>query len=115
MEAIGMIQQAKKAYESALVQWPDNSLALFGLGNTAYAMQDLKAAEKAFRRLYQRQPLSPAVINNLAVILSDLGCYEEAMTIINRGLSFNDTGDPFRQTLVQTREEIIKRKGSQEK
>jgi hypothetical protein len=110
MEALGLLEQARKAYESALVQWPGNPVALFGLGNTAYALGELKAAEKALRRLYLKDPERPAVANNLAVVLSGLGRHEEAMAMIRGAFSSNDMPASLRQRLSRTRKDIMERR-----
>src|SRR5258708_19907075 len=50
LEKTGPPASARGAYERALERWPDQLMALMGLGNTAYRAGDYEAAEPAFRR-----------------------------------------------------------------
>jgi tetratricopeptide (TPR) repeat protein len=107
LESIGQTDTAAIFYETALSLWPDNTIALFGAGNTAYALGDKKSAEVIYRRLLVRRPDHAAARNNLAFLLAGLGCIEAAIAELDKGLSIVDSEDPMRQHLLNTRTEIL--------
>lgn len=112
IEEKGMFKEARISYESALRKWPDHPIALFGLGNAAYAMGDLAASEMAFRRAYRIKPENPVVVNNLSMVLNDLGKRQEAISMISKALASNTLSEDLRQLLLQTRDEIKKQIGA---
>lgn len=113
IEETGMIRQARMAYETALRQWPDDPAALFGLGNTAYAMGDLNAAEAALRQLVGRQPENMAAVNNLAVVLGESGKRDEALRLISGALSSGSAPGDFRHELRRTRDTLLEQEHSE--
>lgn len=78
---------ARQAYATAIKRWPKNRVALLGLGNTAYRMHDLAAAEDAYRRATAAHPQSADAWNNLAQTLSDLGRKDEALDAGRRAVT----------------------------
>ncbi len=80
-------QAAREAYASALVRWERNLLALIGLGNTAYGMKDLAAAEAAYRRATREHPDAADAWNNLAQTLLELGRKDEALAAGHRAVA----------------------------
>ena len=58
-----------------------------GLGNTAYALNDLEGAKAAFLLASQDYPESAAAHNNLAFVLADLGQIDEALIAANRSVN----------------------------
>jgi hypothetical protein len=71
-------QLANTAYRTALTRWPDNLIAQMGLGNSAYQLADLNAAEQAFRQAVRDHPDTAAAYNNLAQVLLEQGKLTEA-------------------------------------
>jgi tetratricopeptide (TPR) repeat protein len=71
-------QLANTAYRTALTRWPDNLIAQMGLGNSAYQLADLNAAEQAFRQAVRDHPNTAAAYNNLAQVLLEQGKLTEA-------------------------------------
>ena len=71
LEQAGRPQAAAAAYAAIAERWPDSLAAWIGLGNTAYASQDLAAAEDAFRSATERHPEAAAAWNNLAHVLGE--------------------------------------------
>lgn len=53
----------------------------------AHAAGRLDEAEAAFRALAERHPKSPAVLNNLAVLLAKRGRFDEAAAMLRRALA----------------------------
>lgn len=78
LENIQRWDLAQTAYRTALGRWPDNLLALMGLGNSAYRLGELDAAREAFQAAVQHHPASGAAHNNLAQVLLEQGRLEEA-------------------------------------
>ena len=91
---------ARQAYESALARWPGHVVARVGLGNAAYAMRDLVAAEQAYRRATQEHPKAADAWNNLAQVLLERGNRSEAREAALRAI---ELGGPrlatYRDTL----------------
>lgn len=107
LESVGQTEAAAFFYDKALLLWPDNTLALFGAGNTYYAQGDNAAAETTYRRLLVLQPDHAAARNNLAHLLAERGCKNAAITELDAGLANVGNDDPLRQYLIDTRTEIL--------
>jgi tetratricopeptide (TPR) repeat protein len=93
---------AAESYRAALARWPQNLPAMMGLGNSLYALGDLKNSELAFRRAAETHPENGAAFNNLAHVLRTLGRREEALAAAQRAVAL---GGPqlgvFRKTLEE--------------
>ena len=73
LEQAGHRREARESYRALLARWPDNLVGLIGLGNVEYTLQDMPAAERAFRRASEAHPQSAIAFNNLAHVLAILG------------------------------------------
>jgi hypothetical protein len=78
LEQAGRPREARASYRALLERWPDNLVGLIGLGNVEYALGELPAAERAFRRASAAHPASAVAHNNLAHVLLELGRLAEA-------------------------------------
>jgi tetratricopeptide (TPR) repeat protein len=78
LEQVGETTAALEAYQAALGQWPNNSLALFGAGNTSYALIQYHQASKYFSSYIEQSPDSAAGWNNLAYSLMKRSCNDAA-------------------------------------
>lgn len=78
---------AQRAYATALRQWPKSLVARMGLGNTAYALNDLSAAEAAYRQATMDHPDAGDAWNNLAQALAELGRQDEASSAAKRAVA----------------------------
>lgn len=105
LEKAGRIAEANRAYAAMLQRWPDNLIAMMGLGNTAYALGRLAEAEKAFGRATAAHPLAAAAFNNLAQTLADQGKLEAALEAARRAVSLGGASLPAAQS---TLEDILK-------
>ncbi len=92
LENAGRSEEAATAWRTALQAWPNNPVALFGLGNAALARGDNIAAEEHFRAMLESDPVSSAARNNLAMALARQARYEEALREI--GIALEDNVDP---------------------
>ncbi|MCC6209559.1 MAG: PA2778 family cysteine peptidase [Burkholderiales bacterium] len=107
LEQAGRPREAREAYRALLARWPASELGLLGLGNTEYALKDLAAAERAFRRASDAHPASAAALNNLAHVLAALGRYEEAEAAARRAAA---QAGPLQAQARRTLEEILRRR-----
>ncbi|MEO8142678.1 MAG: PA2778 family cysteine peptidase [Betaproteobacteria bacterium] len=78
LEQAGRRAEARASYRALLARWPDNLVGLIGLGNVEYNLQDMAAAERAFRRASEAHPKSEIAWNNLAHVLAILGRLADA-------------------------------------
>jgi tetratricopeptide (TPR) repeat protein len=78
---------AQQAFAAALQRWPDERAALLGAGNTAYALGQREAAEKAYRQAVRKHPDFADGWNNLAQVLMELGRRVEASQAIARAVA----------------------------
>ncbi len=105
-ESSGNPDLAIPAYKAALDRWPDNSTALFRLGNSFFKSGDFSQAEQSYRKLLMANPDHTATRNNLAQMLADQGRCQEARRIIDEALSESDTEPWLSAALTATSEQI---------
>lgn len=103
LERLRQWQAAAKAYRAALGRWPGSLGAQLGLGNSRYALGELREAEAAYRAAVAAHPDSGIALNNLAQTLADQGRWGEAEAAIQRALAL---GGPQRQAFQATYDEI---------
>jgi tetratricopeptide (TPR) repeat protein len=101
-EATGFNASARNAYAAALSRWPKNFTARMGLGNTAYALNDLDAAAAAFRQAAIDHPDAAAAHNNLAHVLHQQRHFDEALTSARQAVALDGPlEDTARSTLAE--------------
>jgi tetratricopeptide (TPR) repeat protein len=108
LEQAGRFEAAALAWRAALGQWPDDTVALFGLANAQLALQDFAAAEASYRDLLQRDPGLLAARNNLALVLSGQGNHDAAMSEIESALAENR--DPALDDALRDTQATIRRR-----
>jgi tetratricopeptide (TPR) repeat protein len=108
VEAVIGLEKAKQptaavdGYRAALNRWPHNLAAVMGLGNSYYALGDLKNSEAAFRRAVALHPGSGAAWNNLADVLLRQGQRSEALDAARKAIALGGPGeDSFQKTLEE--------------
>jgi len=77
-------KRAITAYRRGLQRWPDHTLLLYGLGNSAFAVGRFDEAVQAYERLLSIQPRRAEAWNNLAYALLRLGRRQQAVEAIGR-------------------------------
>jgi len=107
MEGVALPQDLVLIFQAAANQWPQSDGALFGLGNAYYSLNKLKEAETTYRQLLEQHPQHVAARNNLAHVLSEIGCYDQAKAEVNDALTRMEPGDALREVLSETYEEIL--------
>ena len=102
IERVGEQEAALSVYVNMARRWPDSPGARFGRGNVLYAKGDLRGAAAAFRDASRVAPKMGATWNNLAVVLSELGRRDEAISAARTAIQ-TGTGDvgEFRRTLAE--------------
>lgn len=103
LEALGLSQAARAAYAAAQARWPDSLAAAVGLGNAAYAQDELAAAELAFLLAVRAHPDSVAALNNLAHVLARRGRLAEALAAARQAVAL---GGPYADEAQATLREI---------
>lgn len=93
LEESGRHPAAARAWAAALAEWPDDSLALFGLATNSYLAGDLPSARSAYERLLALEPAHSAALNNLANVLADEGCPASAARLAQQAIDAA-AGDP---------------------
>jgi tetratricopeptide (TPR) repeat protein len=78
LEQVGETTAALEAYQAALDQWPNSTLALFGAGNTSYELVQYHQASEYFSAYIEQTPDSAAGWNNLAYSLMKQSCESAA-------------------------------------
>ncbi len=106
LEKINRWQDANTAYSTALTRWPNNLIALMGLGNSFYMLKNLPAAEQAFRTASSEHPDFGAAQNNLAQVLLEQGKIIEAKKHVQRAIKL---GGPQVESFQDTLREINQR------
>ena len=102
LEKLKRWQDTAIAYSKALTRWPKSLGAHMGLGNSRYALGDLRAAEAAFRAATRAHPNAAVAFNNLAQVLADQKRWREAEQMARKAVEIGgDNADVFRQTLAR--------------
>ena len=82
--------EASRAWQAALQQWPDDTTAMFGLGNAHLALKNYAAAVQAYEALLVIDPQLVVARNNLALALAKQQLFEAALEHIDRAIELND-------------------------
>lgn len=90
LEQVGQLEAAHTGYQTALHQWPENTTALLGVGNTAYHLGQYTMALAAFQQL----PQQSSSWNNIAFTLLKLGCQAQASKAVQCAVQLSP-GDTF--------------------
>lgn len=112
IEAIGDIENAVTGYHAATEQWPDNSLAWLGLGNSYYAQGELHSAQSAYERLLSIDSDHLVALNNLSQLQLDRGCVADASATLDAALSAAESGTIIYGALQKARRKIEFRNSS---
>lgn len=106
LENAGRLRDAAIAWRAALVQWPDDKVALFGAANTALQLQEYESATRLYRQLLSSDDSIIAARNNLALALARQGLADEALIEIDKAIAGAE--DPqLKIELLDTRREIL--------
>jgi tetratricopeptide (TPR) repeat protein len=115
LEAVAIVERMQKynvsstAYRTALKKWPDNLVALIGLGNSYAALGNHSHAAEIFRMTTQRHPQSADAFNNLADSLLQLEQYDDALVAVRQAVAI---GGKHKELYMQTEREIMAKKNN---
>jgi len=101
LERVGQIAAAHAAYGAALARWPGQPLAWMGLGNSAYAQGDYRAARQHFLKVTALQPTLAAGWNNLGYSLLRLDCPQAATAAVRCAVSLAPHSASYRASLEE--------------
>jgi len=87
LSAAGRHLEAIARFETALAEKPDDSRALFALGNTARALGMAEAAEQFFRQVLALEPARLEALVNLANLLRARGQFGAAISLLEPALA----------------------------
>lgn len=110
MEAIQSPAFMLEAYRSFSQLFPDNSIAKLGLANAYLRNNEVNQAIKLYHQVLAADPNDVAAINNLAVTLGDVGCYEDAVSEAKRAIVLAQETNTFVFESEQTLVELIEAK-----
>lgn len=105
LEAVGRLESALAAYGAAARRWPDDPVAVLGMGNAHYRQRQLTAAQADFRRVLTLDPGHAVARNNLAQVLLELGKPDEALREIEAARA-SLTDSRFAPALAETESAI---------
>lgn len=106
LESAGRLDEAATAWRTALTEWPQDKVALFGAANTALKLQQYDSATRLYRQLLSSDGSLLVARNNLALALARQGLVDEALIEIDSAIA--DAEDPrLRTELLDTRREIL--------
>lgn len=108
LEQAGRAGEAAVAWQTALGQWPGDTVALFGLANSLFALRDYQAAEVAYRELLEHDGSAVAARNNLALALAEQGRYDAALQEI--GIALSASRDAALEQELRDTEATIRRR-----
>jgi len=106
LEKSRYFQAAATGYQTALTRWPASLNARLGLGNSRYALGDLKGAESSFREATELHSQSAAAFNNLAHVLMEQGRLSEALATAKQAVAL---GGPLKLESEKTLQDIRSR------
>ena len=104
LESAGALDEALRAHAAATRRWPQQARAWLAYGNLAHARGDRYAALRALQRAAELAPEDAAVLNNLAFVLAEFGCREQAQARIERAAAL--AGSRWAAQIARTAEEI---------
>lgn len=92
-------RNARRAYQTALTAWPKNLFARIAMGNVAYRLRELDAAQAEYRQATIDHPDAADAWNNLAQVLYEIGKLREAQEAATRAVVI---GGPRLETYEST-------------
>lgn len=98
-ERSGRLPAAQVAWDAHLSRWPESALGWFALGNLAHRDGRMRDAERSFREAVRIEPGFVPALNNLALVLGDLGRVDEAIWVAEQALS---SGGPHLEAVRTT-------------
>jgi len=105
-EVVGGVA-SEPAWEAAVRQWPLDGRPYLALGNLAYTRGDLRLAMHYYGRGLALSPGDPALGNNLASVLGEMGCPEEGRARLEPILEALPAGSNWELAMQGTLAELL--------
>lgn len=105
LEAVGQLDAARRAYQSATGRWPAEPMPWLGLANIAVAGGEFDVAEVNLRTAIRLDPSGVAAHNNLAELLLRRGCVSAAEAEIGVARELAASG-PLAATVAETARQV---------
>lgn len=90
LEASGFQEAAELAYQAGIARWPEHAGLWIALANRHYARGQTDLAASTLRQGTTKGAASGALYHNLALLLADLGEWQEAQAAAQQALNFPD-------------------------
>ena len=111
-EAVATPSEARRAWRAALDRWPENPRAYFALGNLAYNDGDITGAIRFYTQGLVRDSRDPAISNNLAVVMGEIGCPRKGEELVKSSIHQLDEHSPWLPKLQETLAELAAQSGT---
>jgi len=112
LESVGRQDAAIKAYQQSLLIWPDNEIALIGMGNFYYSQGRYQQSVEAFLTLTKSQKENAAAWNNLAYALQKQGCFDLSLQAIEKAIEFADDKKIFQESQQELQQTHVSSKAN---
>jgi len=107
LESTGNQAAAFQAYQQALNVWPNNEVALFGVGNFFYEQSDYEKSLEVFLHLVQAHPANSDAWNNFAYVLQKNNCSKQAQQAIEKALSLTEIKGPYLDSQQELKQSML--------
>jgi len=105
-ERVATPAAAKQAWQAAADAWPQQPLPHLALGNLAYRDKALARAAAHYRDGLTHNPANPALANNLASVLGELGCARGAEALLRPVTETLADDSPWKAAIDATLKEL---------
>lgn len=106
LEATAGFELGIPAWQAAIRHWPEEPGPYLALGNQAYSEGRPKAALAQWRAGLEIDKADPALVNNTASVLGELGCPARGLSYLHPLMGELPSGSPWRVVLMQTEREL---------
>lgn len=110
-ESVAGVARAIPAWKSAVAHWPSDPRPHLALGNAAYGSGDRKGAVRYYRQGLLLDPAHPALNNNLAAVLGEMGCPRAGERLLGPVMSALPEASNWKAPMTQTLEELANSPG----
>jgi tetratricopeptide (TPR) repeat protein len=97
-----------RALAAGVERWPDDADLNFALADEM-RVQDAEASVRLYQRALEVNGEHLGVLNNYADLLAEIGCADEGLRLIERGINLAAADSPLLSVLESTRTEIESR------
>lgn len=110
-EAVAGADAASPAWQIAAAQWPGHRWPTLALGNQAYESGNTEAAMYWYRQGLAANPHDPALANNLASVLGEVGCARAGESVLRPVAAHLEADSAWRSPIESTLQDLAAHKG----